>query len=199
MGALGIGDRSRVVLYDSFMSIWAARVWWMLRWVGFDQAAILDGGLTAWMAENRTLSTEQVAVSENRLTPKPRPDLIADREEVIAALDQASVRLIDTLPPEHYRGEQSPYGRPGHIPGASNVFAGDLLDATGRYKPPSELKALHEGDKEARTITYCGGGIMASSNAFVLNRLGFRDVAVYAASLQEWAADPNNPLDVGET
>ena len=86
----------------------------------------------------------------------------------------------------------------GHIPGASNISATELLDEEGRYRPHDDLVAMHEGDRSARTITYCGGGIAASSNAFIMTRLGFTDVAVYTASLQEWSADPANPL-VGET
>ncbi len=87
MGALGVGDDSRVVLYDGNMAGWAARVWWMLRWVGFDRAALLDGGLGAWTAEGRPLSTEPATRPAKRLTPAPRPELIADRDEVLAAID----------------------------------------------------------------------------------------------------------------
>jgi thiosulfate/3-mercaptopyruvate sulfurtransferase len=197
LGALGVGDGSRVVLYDSFASAWAARVWWMLRWVGFDRAALLDGGLRAWQAEGRPLSTEPAGRTAKLRTPKTRPSLIADREEVRAAIGKDAVRLIDTLPSSMFRGEQTLYARPGHIPGAVNVCGIDLLDESGRYLPQDELAALFEGDRTARTITYCGGGILASSNAFVLTRLGFTDIAVYAASLQEWAADPSNPMTVG--
>jgi thiosulfate/3-mercaptopyruvate sulfurtransferase len=115
---------------------------------------------------------------------------------VLAAINDDAVCLIDTLPEAFYHGEQSLYGRPGHIPGASNICAVDLLDESGRYRPRNELAALHDGDRNARAITYCGGGIMASSSAFVMTRLGFTDVAVYTASLQEWAADPSNPMVV---
>jgi thiosulfate/3-mercaptopyruvate sulfurtransferase len=199
MGELGVADDSRVVLYDGFLSAWAARVWWMLRWVGFDRAAILDGGLKVWTAEGRLLSVEPATRPMKRLTPAPRPELIADRDEVLAAIDDGAVSLIDTLPQAFYRGEQTLYARPGHIPGASNICALDLLDESGRYRPRDELAAMHDGDRNAHTITYCGGGIMASSSAFVMTRLGFTDVAVYTASLQEWAADPANPMIVGTT
>ncbi len=198
MGELGVGDHSRVVLYDRSLSVWAARVWWMLRWAGFDRAALLDGGLKVWTEEGRPLSTEPATRHVKQLTPVPRPGLIADRDEVFAAINNDTVCLIDTLPGPLYRGEQqSLYGRPGHIPGALNICAVDLLDESGRYRPLGELAALHDGDRNARNITYCGGGIMASSNAFIMTRLGFTDVAVYTASLQEWAADPANPLVVG--
>ncbi len=196
MGALGVGDESRVVLYDASYSAWAARVWWMLRWVGFDQAALLDGGLSVWTAEGRPLSTEPATRPAKRLTPAPRPELIADRDEVLASIDDDDVHLIDTLPEAFYRGETTLYARPGHIPGASNTCGLDLLDESGRYRPDNELAAIVDGDRNARTITYCGGGIMASCNAFVMTRLGYTNVAVYTASLQEWAADPANPMVV---
>ncbi|MFC1747948.1 sulfurtransferase [Pseudomonadota bacterium] len=196
MGALGVGDNSRVVLYDTKYTAWAARVWWMLRWVGFDQAALLDGGFNAWRAEGRPLSTALPQRPAKHLTPAPRPELIADQNEVLAGIDDDTVSLIDTLPEPFYRGEAAIYARPGHIPGASNICALDLLNESGCYRPDSELAAIHQGDRSARTITYCGGGIMASSSAFILHRLGFTNVAVYTASLQEWAADPSKPMVV---
>lgn len=196
MAALGVGNDSRVVLYDTNYSAWAARVWWMLRWVGFDRAAILDGGLKLWVDEGRPLSTEPANRPMKHLTPYPRPELIADRNEVFASIGDRTVSLIDTMPEAYYRGDMTIYDRPGHIPGASNTSGLDLLDETGRFRPLDELAALIDGDRNARAITYCGGGIMASSNAFVMTRLGFTNVAVYTASLQEWAADPANPMVV---
>jgi len=196
MGALGVGDDSRVVLYDTSYSAWAARVWWMLRWVGFDNAAILDGGLNAWSAEGRPLSTDPATRPERHLTPAPRPGLIVDRDEVRESIHDDNVHLIDTLPKEFYCGEKTLYARSGHIPGAVNLCGLDLLDETGHLRPVEELAAMHTGDRNARTITYCGGGILASFSAFVMTRLGYSDVAVYTASLQEWAADPGNPMEV---
>ena len=196
MGALGVGDDSTVVLYDATGSVWAARVWWMLRWAGFDRAALLDGGLKAWTDEGRPLSTEPANRSPQPMTPAPRPKLIADRDEVFAALGNDAVSIIDALPGASFRGEMAMYDRPGHIPGASNIPALSLLDESGHYLPHDDLATIFDGDRNARTITYCGGGIAASSNAFIMTRLGFTDVAVYISSLQEWAADPANPMEV---
>jgi thiosulfate/3-mercaptopyruvate sulfurtransferase len=196
MAELGVSDESRVVLYSSLNSVWAARVWWMLRWIGFDRAALLDGGIDAWTDAGYPLSTEAVGRTPGTLTINLRPELIADRDEVFAAIDDADVNLIDALPTEHYRGETAMYARPGHIPSASNVPVFSMLDDDGLYRPDDELRALFESDPADRTITYCGGGIAASVDAFVLTRLGYTDVAVYTASLQEWAADPANPLEV---
>ncbi len=194
MGALGVGDDTRVVLYDATNSAWAARVWWMLRWVGFDRAALLDGGLGAWNAEGRPLSTEPAHRQTLQLTPAPRPELIADRDEVLAAIDNDEINIIDALPESHYRGGMSMYARPGHIPGATNTPSSSLLDESGHYKSRDELAVMLGDDSDTRTITYCGGGIAASSDAFIMTRLGFTDIAVYTASLQEWAADNANPM-----
>jgi thiosulfate/3-mercaptopyruvate sulfurtransferase len=196
MEALGVSDDSRVVLYDAGGSVWAARVWWMLRWIGFDRAALLDGGLTAWTAGERPLSTEPASRPAGTLTVNLRPELIADRDEVLASIEDESVTLIDSLPPAYFRGETSMYARPGHIPGAVNIPVFSALDETGHYRSLDELASIFEGERDGRAITYCGGGIAASSNAFVMTRLGFSDVAVYDASLQEWTADPDLPLEI---
>lgn len=195
MGALGVGDDSRVVLYDATGSMWAARVWWMLRWAGFDNAALLDGGLKAWTTEGLPLSTEQPTRTAKTLTPSQRPELIVDRDQVLAAIKDGNVNIVDALPPASYRGEMSMYARPGHITGAVNMSAMSAFDETGHYRSQDELATIFAVDPNKRTIMYCGGGIAASSNAFVLTRLGVKDVSVYANSLQEWAADPANPME----
>lgn len=196
MSALGVGDDSRVVLYDASGSVWAARVWWMLRWIGFDKVALLDGGLAAWTAQGLPLSTEPVSRSVGTLTIALRPELIVGKDEVLAAISDDTVSIIDALPEAQYRGEMSMYARPGHITSATNVPVLSLINETGRYRPTQELEKLFTGDRDSRTITYCGGGIAASANAFVMTRLGYKDVAVYAASLQEWAADESLPMEV---
>ena len=197
MAELGVGDDSRVVLYDANYTGWAARVWWMLRWVGFDHAAILDGGLSAWTSTGNALSLEPVTRAAKTLTPKPRPELIAYHDEVLAGVDDASVVLIDTLPEPYYRGEMSIYPRPGHIPGAVNIDGLSLLNKQGHLLSQQALAAMHGFDDNARIITYCGGGIVASTDAFVLTRLGYDNVAVYMASLEEWTTDPANPMELG--
>ena len=196
MGKLGVGDGTRVVVYDRMMSVWAARVWWMLRWVGFDQVAVLDGGWGAWTAEERPQSTEPATYEPGKLTPHLRPELVADRDEVFAAMEDEGVTLVDAMPAAHYRGEMALYDRPGHIPGAVNISSTELLGAEGRFKPRKELAEVFTGDPKGRYIIYCGSGISASGVAFAMTELGFPDVAVYTASLQEWAADEANPLVV---
>ena len=195
MQALGVGDDTRVVLYDRSGGVWSARVWWMLRWIGFDNAALLDGGLDAWTAPGRPLSTEASSQPERTLSVNLRPELIADRDEVFAAIDDESVELIDALPEASYTGEMVMYDRPGHIKSATNVSVMSLLNDSGTFKSDVELQTLFDGRQGKRNIHYCGGGIAASATAFAMTRAGYDDVAVYTASLQEWAADPANPME----
>ncbi|MGD8266282.1 MAG: sulfurtransferase [Chromatiales bacterium] len=196
MERLGVGNDSFVVLYDGSLSAWAARVWWMLRWIGFDRAAILDGGFSAWTGEGRPLSSGLAAPVHAQLTMALRPGLVADRDEVMAAITDDDVVLVDTLPAVYYCGEEVMYARPGHITGAINLCGTDYLDDSGHNKALGEVADMLDLDRNRRVITYCGGGILASLNAFVMTRLGYRDVAVYTASLQEWASDPANPMSV---
>ena len=194
MGALGVDDDSRVVLYTANNPDWAARVWWMLRWAGFDRAALLDGGLEAWIADGRPLSTEPANRPATQFTGAPRPETIADRDQVLAAIDNSNASLVDAMPEVHYRGEFAMYDRPGHILGATNMPSSNLLDEVGHYRSYDELDMMHDDDRAGRVITYCGGGVAASSVAFTMHRLGYTDVAVYMGSLQEWAPDPENPM-----
>jgi thiosulfate/3-mercaptopyruvate sulfurtransferase len=194
MAELGVGDDTRVVLYDANMSVWAARVWWMLRWIGFDNAALLDGGQDAWTSAGFELSTDPANEPVRSLSVNLRPELIVDKEEVLAAIDDDSVDLQDALPEAQYRGDMVMYARPGHIPTASNVSVMSLRAENGQFRSTDELNAIFDSDRSRRTITYCGGGIAASGNAFIMTRLGFDDVAVYTASLQEWASDPELPM-----
>ncbi|MGE5183359.1 MAG: sulfurtransferase [Acidobacteriota bacterium] len=199
MGRLGIGDGTRVVIYDARENMWAARLWWMLRAFGFDAAGVLDGGWTSWRLEQRATCAQPCGAAPTTFTAHPRPGLIVDQQEMLAALRDPSIRIVSALGRRSHRGEINEYGRPGHIPGASNVSAWALIDrSTQRYRAESELRALFGPLLDAkRIITYCGGGIASSSDAFVLHLLGHRDVAVYMAGLLEWCANPALPMEVG--
>lgn len=158
MERLGVSDTSRVVLYDDNSSMWAARVWWMLRWIGFDRAALLDGGLKAWRAEDRPLESGPPAPTPappGSLSLQPRPRLIADKDEVMAAMADGATCLIDSLPAPVFNGDVQPYARPGHIPGAINVPASSMVDGeTGRFRPADEIRAMLPDRPEARTVAY---------------------------------------------
>ena len=189
MGALGVGDDTRVVLYDGGETAWAARVWWMLRWVGFDNAALLDGGLPAWRAEGRPLTSALPERAAKTLSVNARPELIADRDEVFAAISDESVSLIDALPAGQYSGEQVMYARPGHIESAVNVPIFSMLNEDGRFRSETELRTLFDGRTRERNVTYCGGGIAATVNAMAHLMAGNKNVAVYDGSMDEWAGE----------
>lgn len=198
-GALGIGDDSRVVLYDSANHGWAARVWWLLRVCGFDNAAVLNGGWKKWCAEQRPASTAATVHAPATLTARPRPALMAGKEEVLAALGRDDTRLILALPPAVWSGKLQLFRRPGRIPGSVNVHCDALLDtATNTFLPIDRLRQqfVAAGALDgSKAITYCGGGIAACSDALALTLLGITDVAVYDGSLNEWTADPALPME----
>lgn len=155
---LGVRDGTRVVLYDDNQTMWAARVWWMLRWIGFDNAALLDGGLKAWKAQGRPTQSGAPSPTPARagsITISPRPSLIADRTEVAQIVESGAACLVDALPKAVYEGKVQPYHRPGHIPTAVNVPASSMVDrGTGLFRPVEEIEALLPDRKEARTVIY---------------------------------------------
>jgi thiosulfate/3-mercaptopyruvate sulfurtransferase len=201
MGRHGVGDGVRVVLYDRFVNMWAARVWWMLRAFGFDDAAVLDGGWKTWTRQGRPVATDDGTRPPRHFTTRPRPQLVADKAGVFAALGDDRACVLNALTEEQHRGGGVTYGRSGRIAGSGNVPARDLVDPdTHAYLPLETLRArfASTGALDAgRIITYCGAGIAASSDAFALALLGRDDVAVYDASLSEWARDPALPMQTG--
>ena len=199
MSALGVGDETRVVLYDNSNSAWAARVWWMLRAIGFDNAAVLDGGWSTWIAEGRPISTEGCAYGPETLNVKPRPALFVGPDAVQAAINDTAVCTINALTPDIHSGENLRYGRAGRIPGSVNISAAEMQDPETLKIPTAEDSAGRfiavGADSAARIIVYCGGGIAASLDAFLLHQLGHEDIAIYDNSMTEWANDPARPME----
>jgi len=202
MGRYGVGDDSQVVLYDRAGNMWAARVWWMLRAFGFDNARILDGGWQAWSQHGFAVATDGVSPPPAKFSATIRPRLIATKEDVLAAMAADRGCIVNALNGAQYRGEVAPYGRAGHIPGSVNVpamgAAGIVDPETQTYRATDEIRRRFEeagARRDERMVTYCGGGIAASSAAFAAIMAGYSDVAVYDASLSEWAADPSLPME----
>ena len=200
--AKGIGHGTFVVLYSHASPNWATRIWWMLRAIGFDDVAILDGGLDKWMAEKRPVSTDPTIHPPATLTLRARPGLFVTKEEMLAAIGKPDTLTLNALSHEQHKGSGGVvYGRPGRIAGSSCVPAASLFGPDKTLKPIAELRAAFEGVGAApdrRVLVYCGGGIAATLDAFVLTALlGHRDVAVYDNSMQEWSNDPALPMETG--
>jgi thiosulfate/3-mercaptopyruvate sulfurtransferase len=197
----GVGEGTRVVLYSRGTPQWATRFWWMLRWIGFDDAAILDGGMELWEAEGRPVSTEAAAYPPGRLTARERPGLFVGKDEMLAAIGDGATCSLNALAPDLHDGTNPRYGRPGRIPGSANVPAGSLIDPERRtLKSPAEVAAAFRAagaTPERRVLNYCGGGIAATLDAFLQHQLGYEDVAVYDASMSEWATDARLPIETG--
>jgi thiosulfate/3-mercaptopyruvate sulfurtransferase len=198
-GRRGVADGTRVILYSRTNMQWATRIWWMLRSIGFDAAAVLDGGWDKWHLEKRPSSREPRVYPPARLTARPRPALFVGKEAVRAAIGDARACTINALSSDLHSGENARYGRPGRIPGSVNVPVRALLDPkTQAFPSPEAASAVFAAvgaDPSKRMIVYCGGGIAATLDAFLLHQLGYDDVAVYDNSMSEWAKDESLPIE----
>jgi thiosulfate/3-mercaptopyruvate sulfurtransferase len=202
MARFGVGEGTQVVTYSTTTPQWATRVWWLLRVFGYDDAAVLDGGFQKWRREGRPVETGPARPRPpgNLIVREERP-LMADREALLAAIGNGAVCTLNALSPEQHAGSGgNTYGRPGRIKGSVNLPAAHLVDpSTGAFLPAAELRRRFDavGAFGKGVITYCGGGIAASADAFALVMLGHPDVRLYDASLSEWATDPALPMETG--
>jgi thiosulfate/3-mercaptopyruvate sulfurtransferase len=202
MSRFGVDGGTRVVLYSTTTPQWATRVWWLLRVFGFDEAAVLDGGWQKWSREGRPVETGAARPRPpgHFITREQRP-LMVGKAEVQQAIGDGAVCTLNALAPEQHAGTGgNTYGRPGRIKGSVNLPAAHLIDpATSAFLPTAELRRRFEGVGAfgREVITYCGGGIAASADAFALVMLGHPDVKLYDASMSEWATDPTLPMETG--
>jgi thiosulfate/3-mercaptopyruvate sulfurtransferase len=202
MRRYGIHANSKVILYSSTEPMWAARAWWMLRAFGFDGAVILNGGLKKWGQENRAISQDVCAYPPGDFTAKSQPGLFANKTDVLAATSNTNSCIINALPPAIHTGSGGPvFGRKGRIASSVNVPTGALHNPdTGLYRPEDQLRDIFArvgANKADKIITYCGGGIASSNDAFALAMLGYTNVSVYDASMFEWGNDPSLPMETG--
>jgi thiosulfate/3-mercaptopyruvate sulfurtransferase len=199
-GRHGLGDATRVVLYSIGTPMWATRFWWMLRSLGFDSAAVLDGGLDKWRAEARPLeSGPPKGYPSAAFTARPRPGFFTDSKTVKAALGRPDNVMVNALGPQFYKGlEPSRYGRPGRIPGSMNVPAATLVQPSKELIAPAEAEAKFASQgvtRDKHVIAYCGGGISATIDLFLLHQLGYDNLTLYDGSMGEWAKDAALPIE----
>jgi len=198
----GVDSRKQVVAYDAQGGMVAARLWWLLRWLGHLPVAVLDGGWNKWTAEGRPQSAELPEPLPTRFSGKPGSSWVS-AGYVRTHLDDGGMVLVDARTPDRFRGQNEtldPVG--GRIPGARNRSYRDNLDANGCFKPPATLRqdfagVLGGADSET-VVHYCGSGVSACHNLLAMETAGLRGALLYPGSWSEWCADPSRPVARGE-
>jgi thiosulfate/3-mercaptopyruvate sulfurtransferase len=198
--AWGINDDSQVVAYDAHGGMFAARLWWLLRWLGHGAAAVLDGGLAAWNAAGLPLVTAVAARPRGNISERPALVRTVSVAEVLENLSSARFQVVDARANDRFRGENEtidPVG--GHIPGARNRFFKDNLQADGRFKDAATLKRewMAIAGDSAKAVMQCGSGVTACHNLLALESAGLPGAALYPGSWSEWCADRTRPIATG--
>jgi thiosulfate/3-mercaptopyruvate sulfurtransferase len=200
--AWGVNGDSSVVAYDDGNAMVAARLWWMLRWLGHDRVLVLDGGLRRWMQLGLPLDEAVPAPLPGNFVARPRPELTVDAHTVLAASADPAARILDARAPERYRGDVEPIDAvAGHVPGARNHLFSLSLDPEGRFLPPAELREALAGKLAGvpaeRTIAMCGSGVSACHVLLAMEHAGLAGARLYPGSWSEWSRDPRRPVARG--
>mgnify|MGYP001638017114 CR=1 FL=1 len=203
MAAIGISDDTHVVCYDANDSMFAARLWWMLRWIGHDNVSVLDGGLLLWGQAGFPVTTEPPEPArEGRLSVRDSLTKTVGFEEVLANIDSAERLVVDARSPDRFRGENEtldPVG--GHIPGAANRFFKDNLQPNGAFKDADtlrrELSDSMNGQSPERVISQCGSGVTACHNLLAMEVAGLSGAALYPGSWSQWSNTKDAPVAKG--
>ncbi len=201
LGQAGISSGTHVVAYDDQGGAMAARLVWLLRWLGHDGgASILDGGFVAWQAAGNLVSRSKSEIVPGEFVARVREDLVVHAADVRSRLGTSGVVLVDSREAPRYRGEVEPIDpAAGHIPGAINRFWKDGLGPDGKWLSDEAQLARFEGiSQDDEIIVYCGSGVTACPNVFALEAAGFRNVKLYAGSWSDWISYEGNPVAVGE-
>jgi len=197
---LGIDKTTQVVVYDGQDGMYAARMWWMLRWVGHQQVAVLDGGIGSWSAAGQPLSTDSVTKAPGTINAAASLVTTVNAAELLTNVSQPTRLVVDARAPDRFRGENEtldPVG--GHIPGAKNRFFKDNLQADGKFKPAEQLRAEFGAiiEDAEKSVMQCGSGVTACHNLLALEVAGLPGAALYPGSWSEWCADPGRPIATG--
>nr|WP_286206723.1 sulfurtransferase [Thauera linaloolentis] len=200
--ACGVSHHTQVIAYDDANGMFAARLWWLLRWLGHNRVAVLDGGLQAWCRAGQALDSALPEARPATYTLALRPNRV-DADFVLGRLNQPRMTLIDARSPDRFRGENEvldPVG--GHIPGAINRFFRDNLQPDGCFKQASILReefgTLLGGRSPRQVVHQCGSGVTACVNVLAMESAGLSGSLLYAGSWSEWCADPQRPVATGQ-
>lgn len=199
MQDFGLKPQTQVVVYDAQGGMYAARLWWMLRWLGHDKVAVLDGGVQAWQAAGYALCTEVASPSKTDSNLLARPALVnhVDLAMLLDNLSHGSLQVVDARAPDRFRGENEsidPVG--GHIPGAINRFFKDNLQSDGYFKPAAQLRAEWQTliADPGSAVMQCGSGVTACHNLLALEIAGLSGARLYPGSWSEWCSNADRPI-----
>lgn len=200
---MGIDENVQVVVYDGAGGSVAARVWWMLRWLGHDAVAVVDGGWPAWIGADLPVTREVPEVRPRTFTANVQAHMVTDVYGVDRYRKDAEWVILDARTPERFRGEMEPIDPvAGHIPGARCATFDANLGEDGCFRSPEELRRRFErllGDMPAdRAVNYCGSGVSACHNLLAIAHAGLGDAVLYPGSWSEWVTDEDRPIGVGE-
>jgi len=199
-GALGIGPDTQVVAYDADSGMYAARLWWMLRFMGHEAVAVLDGGFARWVREGHATRGGREVVRPATFVGAPREAWRIDAGTVLAHLGDPHMLLVDARAEPRFRGDSEPLDkRAGHIPGARNFFFQQNLTDEKTFKSPSELAAAWKsvlGERPLdQVVMYCGSGVTACHNLLALEQAGLKGARIFPGSWSEWSSDPARPVE----
>jgi thiosulfate/3-mercaptopyruvate sulfurtransferase len=201
LAARGVGPTTTIVAYDDSGGAYAIRLWWLARWIGHENVAVLDGGWSAWLAHKFPTTRDVPALAASPMAYPVRPGAMptTNADELLANISNPRLAVFDARAPERYRGEQEPIDPvAGHIPGARNRFHKANLQADLTFRPPEELKseflALLRGRTPTEVVHYCGSGITGAVNLFAMELAGLKGSRLYPGSWSEWCADRRRPV-----
>ncbi len=203
LGAWGVGAQTQVVVYDDSFGSMAVRLWWLLRWLGHDAVAVLDGGFPRWKRDKYPVSVDQPTIHSARFEVQPDDSTWVDAADVLVARCDAGRRILDARPEDRFTGEREPLDKvAGHIPGSCNWSFEENLDLGGTFLPAEELREAYlkllNGVPPERIIHTCGSGVTACHNILAMELAGLPGSKLYPGSWSEWITDPERPVETGE-